>query len=70
MSESPRTSVQWGVAHGSPDPARAEVYQYDDEEDAAGHLDLCDDGYLVSREVREGPWRRATTGSEEERRDG
>ena len=59
----PRIVTHWGVACTC--AGTVEVLQYDDEEDAARHLPLHD-GYLVSRQVIVGPWRRAEMSSKED----
>ena len=57
-ADAPRTRTDWGHAWGDPDPAKASVDVYDDEEDAAEHL-YFENSYVVQRRVDVWPWKRA-----------
>ena len=54
---------EYGVAFGDPDPARASVNVYDDEQDAREHIALYSPGgYVVHRTVARSPWERVPAG--------
>jgi hypothetical protein len=55
------TTVQWGVAYGGEDGNDcAGVLCYDDEADAAEHVQWVSGGILVRRTVTTSPWENVT----------